>query len=349
MSLAGPSRARPAGADAGRLIARAREHCVEFDPYLANHLPMVLAILDRLGASPARQEQWFETYERVSRLQPAPADQRRIDGASWRSHLGDRAYEGDYRGFFAREVDRLGVDAALRLYLPQLLPGIAASALHALMRLAYARLRGDPLEVATALGYWATTFLPLRQAGVAKPLTSDPGELLAALREIPALRHLQPPSDLLWHWMREAAAHPDFPPVADLLAPAPDLLRRVARTSLALMAATMSFEAVHAVTGAHWVRLLRLPPAEEVSAARYLWQALAAVYPKMGMPLPQAAQALDKHRRLPAPAWPEIAEHAVASDDEHDLSFTFSAMDEERAYGDGLYRVLAARRLGLIG
>ena len=53
-------------------------------------------------------------------------------------------------------------------------------------------------------------------------------------------------------------------------------------------------------------------------------------------------------RAQPAPPWQEIAARAVASDDEHDLSFSFSAMEEERAYGDRLYRVLAAKRLGLL-
>ena len=54
-------------------------------------------------------------------------------------------------------------------------------------------------------------------------------------------------------------------------------------------------------------------------------------------------------RAQPAPSWPEIAARAVASDDEHDLSFTFSAMEEEKTYGDVLYRILAARRLDLQG
>ena len=149
--------------------------------------------------------------------------------------------------------------------------------------------------------------------------------------------------------MREAAAQPDFPPVVDLLAETPDMLPRLARTSLALMAGDMTFEALHAVTAIHWVRLVGDAWPDPGLAARYVWQALAAVYPKIGMPPLPGADVLEALRAQPAPPWPEIAARAVASDDEHDLSFSFSAMEEEKVYGDRLYRVLAARRLGLAG
>ena len=331
-----------------RLLQDARGLSVEFDPFLANHLPMALVILSRLGASEGRLEAFAASYTRANGLKPAPSDAGRIDGGTWRDHLGARDYEGDYRAFFKREVERLGAERALRLYLPELVPGIAASALHALMRLAYARLEGDDEETVVGLGYWAATFLPLGMAGRGKPITDEPADLLRALREIEGLRGLHPPSDLLWHWMREAASRPEFPPVVDLLSPAPDLLARVARASLALMAGTMSFEALHAVTATHWVRLVGDGWPDRQLALRYLWQALAAVYPKMGFPVLPSAGELQAMREIPAPTWHEISARAVLSDDEHDLSFVFSAMEEERVYGDRLYRVLAGKRMGLV-
>ena len=139
------------------LVARARAYSAEFGHCLANHLPMCLLILDRLGASPERQEAWFETYAAANGLAAAPEDGGRVDAGNWRDHLGRREFEGDYRGFFLREVQRLGAEEALRRYLPVLVPGIAASALHALMRLAYGHLSGDEAEIGTALGYWAAT------------------------------------------------------------------------------------------------------------------------------------------------------------------------------------------------
>ena len=44
-----------------------------------------------------------------------------------------------------------------------------------------------------------------------------------------------------------------------------------------------------------------------------------------------------------------IAAAAVASDDEHDHSLVFSAFEEFRVFGDPLYKVVAARRVGLLG
>jgi hypothetical protein len=331
-----------------RLLGEARGFSVEFDPFMANHLPMVLVILDRLGATPARLGSFFETYRDANRLKPAPADEGRVHGRNWQAHLGERGFEGDYRAYFAAAVRALGAEQALARHLPTLVPGIAASALHALMRLAYASLRHDADEVAVALGYWCATYLPLRFAGKSEPVTADPAEILLRLQAIDDLRDVHPDSDLLWRWMREVSRKAAFPPVVDWLRTGPDTLDRIAAASLAFYAGTMTFEALHALTGSHWLRLVHPHWPDEGLAVRYFWQAIAAVYPKIGMPDLPAPEALAALRELPAPDWPEIAARASASDDEHDISLVFSAREEERHRGDPLYRVVAARRLGLL-
>src|SRR5688572_2078956 len=98
------------------LVERSRGYSVEFDPWMANHLPMGLVILDRLGADQSRLEGWFETYASASRLKPTPAGAGRIDASSWDRHLGERALEADYRTFFTGEVRRLGGAEAQRRY-----------------------------------------------------------------------------------------------------------------------------------------------------------------------------------------------------------------------------------------
>ncbi len=75
---------------------------------------------------------------------------------------------------------------------------------------------------------------------------------------------------------------------------------------------------------------------------------MAALLPKMGFPGIPPPEAIDEWRRVPAPDWDEIKARAVASDDEHDHSLAFSAVEEWRRTGDALYRVVAAKRLGLI-
>jgi hypothetical protein len=335
-------------AELDRLLGRAREFSAEFPQFLANHQPMVLVALHRLGASDHRLRAFFEAYRDVSGLVPIPPSVAPIERTSWTTALGDRAREGDYREFFTAEVSRLGIRDVIARYLPVLTPAIASSALHAFMRLAYGVMRQDPREVAAALGYWAATYLTLGSATAAKPVTGDPAEVLLRLREVEAYRHIEVDLDLLWKFMAAMAARPEFAPVIDWLAIGPETLRRVAQTSLALYAGTMDFCALHALTGSHWLRILWPVLPDPDLALRHFWQAIAALYPKIGFPDLPSAEALEAWRRTPVPDWPEIKAAALRSDDEHDLSLVFSAFEEWKAYGEPLYRHVAARRVGLV-
>ena len=325
-----------------------RRWSAEFPHFLANHLPMVLVALQRMGASAQRLEEYCHAYHDANHLVPVPEPVAPITREDWRSHLGAREREGDYRAFFASEVARMGATPAAIHYLPQLFPGFAASALHAFMRMAYATLTDSDEETAVALGYWAATYLPLGAPTGAPPTTNDPLEVLLGLYEAPAFRNIEPERDLLWHFMRETARQPEFAPVIDRLAIGPDTRPRVAALSLALLAGTQDFCAVHAVTGGHWLRLMEPRTPDPAIPLRYFWQAVASVVPKMGFPAPPSPEQLEDWRRRPLPDWPEIFAQAITHDDEHDLSLSFSASQEFKLYGDPLYKYVAAQRLGMI-
>jgi Questin oxidase-like len=335
-------------AELDRLLAKGRAFSAEFPLYLANHLPMMLVALHRLNASDERLAQYFSTYAEAHHLEPPQCSISPIIPEDWTNALGDRDRETDYRNFFAGEIDRLGIERVIAAYLPRLLPGLAASATHGLMRFAYGVLRWDAQEIATALGYWAATFLLLGEATGAPPITEDPAEVLGRLRRIPAFRGIKPELDLLWHFMRAMSRESEFVSVVDWLAIGPGSLKRVAETSLALYAGTMDFCALHAVTGSHWLRIISPVTPEPNIALRYFWQAIAALYPKIGFPDLPSPETLDGWRKAPVPSWPKITATACRSEDEHDISLTFSAWEEWKFYGDPLYRFVAARRLGLI-
>jgi hypothetical protein len=330
-----------------RLLAESRAFSAEFPIHLANHLPMILVAMHRLGGSDARLDEYFAWYRDENRLQPLPPAIAPIERA-WSAALGDRARESDYRAFFHNEVARLGARAAIAAYLPRLLPGLAASATHGLMRLAYGVMREDDAEIATALGYWSATYLELGLAAGAAPATDDPAEVLLRMRSVAAYRHIETERDLLWHFMRAVAAKPEFSPVVDWLAIGPGAFQKVRAASLALFAGTMDFCALHALTGCHWLRLLQSVAPDPDLALRYFWQAIATLYPKIGFPDLPTPEMLDEWRNLACPDWPDIAAAAVRSNDEHDLSLAFSAREEWKTYGDRLYQVVAARRLQLI-
>lgn len=350
MPLALQSEHRHANGEAEleRLLVEGRRFSAEFPVFLANHLPMVLVAMHRLGGSDERLGEYFASYRDANRLQPLPPPVASIARANWSAALGDRTRETDYRIFFHDEIGRLGARGAIGAYLPRLLPGVAASATHGLMRLAYGALRDDDAEIATALGYWAATYLELGAAAGATPTTADPAEVLLRMRTVASYRHVETELDLLWHFMRAVAAKPEFRPVVDWLAIGPDTGERVRKASLALYAGTMDFCALHAVTGCHWLRMIAPAAPDPGLALRYFWQAIAALYPKIGFPDLPTAEMLGEWRRLPCPDWPEIEATAVRSDDEHDLSLVFSAREEWKAFGDRLYQVVAARRIRLI-
>ncbi len=330
------------------LLAEAREDSVEFPPFLANHAPMVLVVLKELGASDERIAAYLDHYRDANGLVPPLPPVSPIRPENWTGALGDRSREADYRAFFAGEMARLGLKDAVAAYLPTLLPGIGASALHALMRLGYGLMRRDPAETGTALGYWSATFLALPPQGLAAPITDDPAQVLSRVAALPSLREVVPESDLLWHSIKAVGWTPEFAPAVDWLRIDGGTPERVAAVSLALYAGTMDFSALHALTGMHWVRLVApYCPAPE-KLLRHFWQVIAALVPKIGFPTLPDAEVLAEWRERPCPAWPAIATAAIASDDEHDISLVFSAREEEKHYGDRLYRIVAARRMHLV-
>jgi len=331
-----------------RAVAWSRQWSAEFPFFLANHLPMVLVALHRMGASDERLEDYCRIYHRQNGLVPVPEPTRQVTRENWREFLGEREREGDYRAFFAGEVARLGATGAAVHYLPQLMPGMAASALHAFMRMAYATLSTSDAETGVALGYWAATYLSLGGSQRRATATDDPAEVLAFMSGPATFRSVETERDLLWHFMRAIALKPEFAPVVDLLAIGPDTHDRVARCSLALYAGTLDFCALHAVTGTHWLRLIAPRTPDRATPLRYFWQAIAALVPKMGFPSLPGVDQLEAWRRMPLPDWSQIFREAIARDDEHDLSLSFSAGEEFKRYGDPLYKYAAAKRLNLI-
>jgi hypothetical protein len=319
----------------------------EFAKTYANHAPMVLVAMHYMGGSDERLRDFFENYRMAKRLFPFAAEVQLLDRDNWQEAIGQREREADLRRFFTAELGRVGIQAALLTYLPRLSPGIGASALHGLMRLAYALMRMDAAEVANALAYWAATYLELPASTASAPITGDPAEVLARVSEIGRLHEL-PLQELLWHNIRLVAQQPEFASVVDWLAITPDTPRRLAAASLALFASTQSFCALHAVTGMHWLRIVMPFCSTPDVMMRHFWQCIAALMGEMHFPTLPSAEQLEEWRQVPVPDWPEIFAAAVASYDEHDLSLTFTASQEQKVYGDPLYQLVAAQRVGLV-
>lgn len=330
------------------LIAEIGQRSGEFPVLLANHLPMVLEAMGRLGASPERLDEYAVHYNTAHAVPFPPPPVAPLTEANWRTAIGHRERETDLRDFFADVVWRIGGVEAIRRYLPELFPGVAASATHGLMRLAYAVLRRDDTEIGIALGYWAATYLAFPRPDSVGAPTNSAAELVLAMPAEPSFRGITVESTLLWKWIEHMGSVPAFRGLVGRLQPADDLLDQVRSASLAVYAATMTFEALHAVTGSHWLRLVSPHLDQPQALVAHWWEVVMALYVRIGMPDLPDASTLEAWRNLPLPSDAEIAAAAVASNDEHDHSLTFSAFEEFKLTGDRLYKVVAAHRVGLI-
>ena len=333
------------------LLAKARHYHPSYHGGLANHCPMTLIALDRMGATPQRIENFAHDY--LKRMEPAPVLGDAIDAQNWRQHLGDASAYGDYLGFFRREVGRLNARAALRAYLPELAPGLGAAAFHPIIRTAFGVIAEDSDEIAVGLAYWASRFLALPEStdaavDVSIAQSEDPAQILKQTRGLAELEFEPDPDALIDREMAEAAEYPLFPAVVATLSVDELTLDRLRQAATLLFLGADDFNSLHAVTGLHAARVLSDFAVDRRAFAREVWRALLALYLSLDRPeLPTLAMAAELTTE-DLPDWNAILPAAVANDDEHVIKLVFSCLAESRAGGGRLYRYLAARKAGLL-
>ena len=117
----------------------------EFNGFLANHGPMAAEALTQLGGA-APFPGWVDGY--LPRLDSAPEVRRGIGDDDWHEHLGDEALFGDWTAYLRNQAQEMSWQDLLLRWWPRLLPGLAASATHGVIRTAHAvrslRRDGDP-------------------------------------------------------------------------------------------------------------------------------------------------------------------------------------------------------------
>jgi hypothetical protein len=226
--------------------------------------------------------------------------------------------------------------------------GISAAAFHAVIRLAYALQVKDAPETAVSLAYFADTYLPLGQPTGAASIEEPPVELLRRLGRTEALAHRAGHTGLISNRLAEIGAQPAFAPVIDWLPPKLAGLAPLAEAALVVYASTGDFTALHGLTSTHALRIAWPHLPDPVAAARYHFQALCAAYISVGTPplLTEAERA--RLTRQAVPPWSAIAAAAIRSNDEHVIKLVYSAREEDAAYGNPLYRYVAANKAGLI-
>ncbi len=300
-------------------------HDAEYGRALANHQPMALVALARLGADDAHLARYAQQYATKVGLRPAPAAQSWPLGDEWRPRLGQVKAFALYRDLFRQWLEHEGSAGMLGQILPWLMPGCGASAFHGLIRTAYGLQAGHAGEVADGVAYWACRYLPLGEMPAAPNGTAitDPAVLLRRLRANDSKASLiaQRMADAAHSGVVNAAI---APLVIDEQTP-----ERLARAAAYAYAHTGNSTALHLVTSTHAARVvLRYVANDEdllVPTWRHFWQAYA--HGVVAARLKVAAQPLQLR------SWAEITTLALASTDEHVIKLVDSCREEARHYG----------------
>jgi hypothetical protein len=298
---------------------------------LSNHGPMAAEAMVRMGRA-NEVEHWVDGY--LPRLEEAPRPSARITDDTWRDALGDGKRVADWEAYLGAQLaDEQWRDVLARWW-PRLVPGLAASATHGIIRTSHAArsLAGDEAanggpapertaELARGLAYWAATYLVLPGA----PRPSGQLAPAAAIDSLP--RRDTPPgrgliTQVLRDWLSDDAELPRA--VAALRPPRHvqqgllDLSSGFARQFLRYghLAPIGMLHAVTAPTAARSV--LPLLPAEAAGDTYdRLWQ--------LGAALVSAYSSGATARPFPAgqpPAADDLADRAIVTGDEHAIKLT---------------------------
>lgn len=334
-----------------QLLAQCKDFAPEFAGGMSLHLPMALTALQKMGADDARLTTFYAQHS--GKLAPSAPSEQIIEHQQWREWLGQTQLYASYRDFFLKQIRQYGYSTCLRRFLPELLPGIASAAFHALIRLAYAldipeaekKEDGEiciQLELAAALASMASQFQAL-----AHPQAANSAPALAANQIQHLLEQLLAPqfqtwscaSDLISARIATVAALPAFAPVSTWLATDELTLQYLSSCAAYIYLQESNFTVLHMMTASHAMRLVLPYFPDQTSALNGFWQAYAAAFIASGVRhLPQAEPTIGQ-----LPDWQQIFNQAIASENEHVIKLVYSCCEEYQAYRLPVYWQVAAK------
>ena len=304
----------------------------EYGGGLSNHLPMATRALQGLGADAARVAGFRAAYSRrLSRLDTLPSAAPIV----LEEVLGRRREFPALLRLFGGDVTQLGASAAVRKWLPALMPGVAAAAFHPLIMLYYALDAQDDRGVTYALAYFAWSYLPLLRK---EPQVQGSLSLKDAVSALTGIGKANA-TGLIFEQLAAEARRPEVASVIERLGPEHDQA-----STIALVTSTHQrvndFGSLHMVTSWHAYRRIGELAAFDVTACSlHLSRALLVAYVGAGAgPL----AAVPRCTR----SWDEMRALARQDPDEHVIKLVWTCFDmHERWQIDA--RVLAERAVKL--
>jgi hypothetical protein len=252
--------------------------------------------------------------------------------AHWLPLRGQADAYAPLRATFEGWLVRDGRDAVLRAALPALWPGVAAAALHGVIRTAHAVQAQHDGELAAALAYWAWRWQPL------PTVRTSPSLPVAAWGErlLQAARGVAFEGSLISLRMAQAGRSAVYGELAGGPVATPELIPQLWAFGAARYADTRNFTVLHMVTGVRALHAL-LPWVDDRAAMqREAVAAFTAAYLAAGAD----AQDLPPVPRLD---WQTIVRRAIASDDDHVIKLVHACRVAARSGVAGRFIEAAAR------
>ncbi|HVQ88665.1 MAG TPA: questin oxidase family protein [Actinomycetes bacterium] len=307
----------------------------EWHGRLSNHGPMVVEAMVRNGHSD-EVSGWVDWY--AAKLDALPHASERIRPEQWREALGDPTRIGDWLEFFEIEMKQQPWEDVLIHWWPRLLPGLAASATHSVIRLGHAvqANRTHPAsetatrEIGQSLAYWAARWLPV-PASAKQTGNLDPS---SALESLP---HMGERDFGFADCLAELATDVRWPSASATLRSIDDPVTAQQQLFDLVTAATLRYQThghgdeimlVHAATAPNAVaRILpSLPHRMWAASVRTAWAASAAItliYNPEDSRVDTTDSAPGKGSRSAEDTFAQAVEHG----DEHVIKFTDAALD----------------------
>lgn len=338
-------------------LERLRGTGPEFDGFLANHAPMAAEALSILGRSD-QLPVWVDEYK--PRLAEAPEVRRGIPSTEWRAHLGNAELAGDWRELIAREASELPWRELLARWWERLMPGMAASATHGVIRTAHAvrslASAGEGLaapegllvdELVQGLALWAARYQLL--PGVPRP--SGSLSATSATAALPRLAEsVSSPGPGVMGRLAALGTLPGFPAAVDQWGPDPDpdaALDDLIRSAALVVAARDDAPVAlcHTVTAPAAVRMVlpHLPIGMRGPSVATAWQAMAGIVAAFASPRLDAESALVGRDGAVLVDIEALVDRAAWHGDEHVIKLTEAAVREFARQRDPVLLLAAAR------
>ena len=310
----------------------------------ANHLPMALLALSRLGASDQQLDKFYDYY--FPKLVPItePTAELIHSREDVLAATGQTQQFPNLREYFLEQLNAQDIDQVIQDYSRELTQRLKSGALHCLIRLAYAYELQDKQELASALAYWIvnTRTIDLLPTKADVNLETLVENLNQSVDIVDCKKQIQADKDgNISTAMNAISKCPSFRD-ASLPLVSQISVELIASLSVRAYLNTKDFTILHAVTGTHAYMILS-KFFDKHDGQLYLLQSmvealLSTNYGEFFKLIPEPENLLSIE---------QIKSKVCNSDDDHIIKLTYSSLQLYAAFGNPHF-LWAASYLGAL-